>query len=480
MNVVQKVKLVFGNTLFNMNKYLSFLLLPVCLFLTAAPLFGQSSILEGYIQEGLNANLSVKQQNLDIAQAQEAVRQSKALGMPKLTFDANYTVAAGGRKIDFPIGDLLNNVYGNLNALNAVPGNLPPGVTPGQFPTLENQQIQFLPNNFQETKISFAYPIFNSDLKYNREIQGFLLESKSAGKAATEHELRYQITEAYLNYLRVLEAEKIWTNARTVLTELRRFNESLVKNNVATRDVVATADYELSKADNEIFKFQSQQNTARAYFNLLINKDLQSEVVVDTALLRSVTPAYQEDQLVQESLDKRPEFAALRAGQQAADTDVRRNAANSKLPDFYLGGSFGFQGFGYKFNKEQAYALAQVGLTYDLFDGSLRKSKTQEARLQSERLRTQTEQVKQQVAMQVTAAWNELESAQNSFKTAQSGLRAAEESFRIVNNKYRANQVLLLEFLDAQNRVTTARLQQLLAWSEVLIKEAGLRKAAGI
>ncbi len=476
-----KNALKYAGTLFRLicrNSVPAYLILAFSLLTTQA--WSQSAILEGYIQEGLTANLGLKQQSLDIAKQQEAIRQSKALGMPKLTFEANYMVSSGGRKIDFPIGDLLNEAYSNLNALNAVPGNLPPGVIPGHFPTLENQQIQFLPNNFQETKISFAYPIFNSDLKYNREIQGYLLESKSAGKAASEHELRYQITEAYLNYLRVLEAEKIWLNAKTVLTELRRFNESLVKNKVATRDVVATADYELSKADNEIFKFHSQQNTTRAYFNFLINKDLQSEVVADTLLLRSTVPTYQAEELVQQSLANRPEFAALRAGQQAAEADVRRNAANSKLPDFYLGGSFGFQGYGYHFNKEQAYALAQVGLTYDLFDGGIRKSKTQEARLQAESVRNQTEQVQQQIALQVTAAWNELEAAQNSFRTAQVGLRAAEETFRILNNKYRANQVLLLEFLDAQNRVTTARLQQLLAWSEVLVKEAALRKAAGL
>lgn len=88
--------------------------------------------------------------------------------------------------------------------------------------------------------------------------------------------------------------------------------------------------------------------------------------------------------------------------------------------------------------------------------------------------------MQQQIALQVSSSWNELEAAQNSFRTAQIGLRAAEETFRIVNNKYRANQVLLLEFLDAQNRVTTAKLQQLLAWSEVLVKEAALRKAAGL
>ena len=434
----------------------------------------QSAVLEGYIQEGLNANLTLKQQNLEIAKAQESLRQSKSLGMPKFTFDANYTLAVGGRKIDFPIGDLLNPVYDGLYQIQTM---TPGAKSPLQ---LENQAIQFLPNNFHETRIGFAYPIFNSDLKYNREIQAHLYESKSAEKAVTEHELRYQITEAYLNYLRVLEAEKIWLNTKSVLTELRRFNESLVKNNVATRDVVATADYELSKADNEIFRFKSQQNSARAYFNYLINKDLQSEVTVDTAFLRAALPDYEEAQLVQESMNKRPEFAALRAGQQAAETDVRRNAANSKLPDFYLGGSFGFQGFGYTFNQDQAYALAQVGLSYDLFDGGLRKSKTQEARLQAEQIRNQTEQAKQQIALQVTSASNELEAAQNGFRTAQTGLRAAEETFRIVNNKYRAGQALLLEFLDAQNRVTTARLQQMLAWTEVLVKEAGLRKAAGL
>lgn len=434
----------------------------------------QSAILENYIQAGLNANLGLKQQDIGIARQQEQVRQSKSVGMPKLSFDANYTVAAGGRKIDFPIGDLLNPVYDALYQIKTLDPN---AVSPIQ---LENQSVQFLPNNFHETKIGFAYPIFNSDLKYNRQIQGYLLDSKTAEKAASEHDLRYQITEAYLNYLRTLEAEKIWLNAKKVLAELRRFNESLVKNDVATRDVVATADYELSKADSEIFAFQSRQNNAKAYFNFLINKDLQSEILVDTALLRATLTDYQPEQLVQQSVENRPEFDALRAGQQAAETDVLRNAANSKLPDFYLGGSVGFQGFGYKFNKDQAYVLAQVGLTYDLFDGGIRKSKTQEARLQAEGIRTQTEQAKQQIALQVTAAWNDLEAAQNTFKTSQLGLRSAEETFRIVNNKYRAGQVLLLEFLDAQNRVTAARLQELLAWSEVLLKEAALRRAAGI
>lgn len=400
----------------------------------------------------------------------ESVRQARSLFFPTVQFNATYTRATGGRQIELPLGDLLNPVYGTLNQL----------LQTNAFPTLENRTEQFLPDDFHETYLKVAYPLFNSDLKYNRRIQEHVVASKVATKAAYEHELRYQITEAYLRYLQTLEAEKIWLNSRDVLLELRRFNESLVKNNVATRDVVATADYELSKAETEIFQLKSRQNTARAYFNFLINRDLQADVVVDSSLLRQDVQAYDRAGLVQNALAGRQELAALSAGQAAAESVLKMNEANRILPDLYIGGQVGFQGFGYKFNGDQAYALAQIGLSYDLFGGGMKNSKIQQARIETEKLRAQQDEVRQQIALQVTQASNELENARNAWNTSRQGLVAAEEIFRIVNNKYRANQALLIEFLDAQNRVTAARLQTVLAWAEVLVKEAEVRKAAGM
>ncbi len=122
-------------------------LLPTFIILMTATCiaWGQtrSAVLEQYIQEALDQNLSLRQHSLTLDQANEKIRQAQGLYWPKLTFEANYTVAGGGRKIDFPIGDLLNGAYQNLNVLNATPGNLPSGVQIPQFPTLENQSIQF-------------------------------------------------------------------------------------------------------------------------------------------------------------------------------------------------------------------------------------------------------------------------------------------------------------------------------------------------
>lgn len=441
----------------------------LCFFLGSA--FGQSAILDAYIQEGLRNNLVLKQQNLDIQKSMEAVRQARALFYPTLSFNASYTLAAGGRQSSLPIGDLLNPVYSTLNQITQT----------SAFPQVENQVIQFLPNNFQETKLKFAYPLYNSDLKFNRQIKELLVQSKEAQRNAYEQQLRYEITSAYLQYLKALEAEKIWNSAQTVYIELKRFNESLVRNNVATRDIIASADYELSKVDNEIFQLKSNQNTARAYVNFLINKDLQADVIVDTLLLKATAQAYNGPELVQQATQKRQEFAALQAGIDASNTAVKLQAANKRLPDAFIGGETGFQGFGYNwFNGNQAFVLAQVGVTYDIYDGGLQKSKIQEAKIESQKLRTQYDNTQQQIALQITQSLNDLEAARNGWHSAQNGQYSAEVAYKIIANKYKANQVLLLELLDAQNRVTTSKLQVLLAWNDVLIKEAELRKAAGL
>lgn len=450
--------------------------LPVCLVLLFGLLAGfelaaqPSPVLEEYINTGLRSNLALQQQNLDLQRSLEAVREARGLFYPAVQFNATYTRATGGRTINIPVGDLLNPVYATLNQITQT----------NAFPTLENQEEQFLPDGFHETYINVAYPLFNSDLKYNRQIRQHTAQSKAAQKNAYEHELRYRISEAYLQYLQLLEAEKVWTSARDVLLELRRFNESLVKNNVATRDVVATADYELSKAEHEIFQVKSQQNTARAYFNFLINRDLQEEITVDSTLLAQSVRAYDRAALIQNALGERQELTALVSGQAAAETAVKLQEANRLLPDAYIGAQIGFQGFGYNFGSDQAYALARVGLTYDLFSGGQKRSKVQQARIASDQLRAQYSETQQQIALQVTQAWNDLENARNAWASSRQGLQAAEESFRIVNNKYRANQALLLEFLEAQNRVTTARLQVVIATADVLIREAELKKASGL
>ena len=113
---------------------------------SGVPLGGipSSPILESYIQEGLKQNLGLKQERLEISKSLESIAQAKANFMPKVTFNPTYSVAAGGRRLEFPIGDLLNPVYSTLNQLTKT----------NNFPQVENVNQLLAPNNFHDTKLS--------------------------------------------------------------------------------------------------------------------------------------------------------------------------------------------------------------------------------------------------------------------------------------------------------------------------------------
>lgn len=145
-----------------------------------------------------------------------------------------------------------------------------------------------------------------------------------------------------------------------VLTELRRFNESLVRNNVATKDIVATADYELSKAQQQHDQMMADQQTARAYFNFLINQPLETPIGIDPVLSTRPVPLYSLDSMQQLALQNRQELKALKTGLEASETAIQLQKANKILPDVYIGGQFGFQGYGYHLNGDQAYVLARA------------------------------------------------------------------------------------------------------------------------
>ncbi|MBC3784273.1 TolC family protein [Spirosoma utsteinense] len=431
----------------------------------------QSVILDEYIREGLANNLGLRQESLDISRVTESINQARSLFYPRIAFNPTYSLAAGGRRLEFPVGDLLNPAYRTLNQLTGS----------DRFPTnIENVNQQLAPNNFHDTKVSFQYTLFNTDIQYNYLIQKQLLSAQEARKRVIENELRYSIATAYFQYLQSLDAVQILENARLVLNELARLNEKLVSNNVATREVVSSARYEISKVAQQLATAGKNRETARAYLNFLINRDLTAAVAVDSSLTKILPEAPEQlSELQQIALRGRQELVQLGGSLQAAQTSVRLNEANATIPNLYLGGNAGFQGFGYTF-RNQAYAIAQIGLQWDLFRGYEKRSKIQQAKIQTDALQTRIQDVQRQIQLQVLQAYYDLDAANESLAATQSGIVNADATFRVIDSKYRNGQALLIEFLRYQNDRLTAQLQHSLARTDVLVKRAALDRAVAV
>lgn len=430
-----------------------------------------SAILDAYVQEGLQSNLGLRQESLEISRVTESINQARALFYPRLTFNPTYSVAAGGRRLQFPVGDMLNPVYATLNQLTGAE----------RFPTnIPNVNELLAPNNFHDTKLAIQYSIFNTDIQYNYLIQKELLSAQEARKRVVENELRYSIATAYYQYLQTLDAVRIFENSRDVLRELAKLNEKLVSNSVATKDAVTSARYEISKIDQQLANADKNRQTAKAYFNFLLNRDLTADIRVDSVLTRSLPAAPPAlAALQQTALQGRQELKQLGGSLRAAQNAVKLNEASIKLPNVYVGGSTGFQGFGYTFNN-QAYVVGQVGLSWDLFKGYEKRSKVQQAKIQTELVQTKLTEVERQIQLQVLQAYYELDAANESLTASQTGLANAEQTFRIIDSRYRNGQALLVEYLRFQNDRLTAQIQQVLTRYDVLTKRAALDRATAI
>lgn len=437
----------------------------IFLLLTGTAL-AQSDVLERYVDEGLHSNSALKSYRLQHARRITQLRQARGLFFPQVAFEASYTLAGGGRTIDIPIGDLLNPVYGTLNEL----------MQSNAFPTVENASEQFLPNNFHDTRLSLQFPLFNSDIYFGYRARQALVSVADAQKAAYELELRHEIRLAYFRHLQAAEAVRIYENVRQVYAEVLRVNEKLVRNEKATPDVLATTQAEIARNAQDIADAAQQVIRSRAWFNFLLNRDLSSGIAIDSSLA-SWTPARIPVTAPVADVAQREELQALRYAIKAREASVDMKKYDALLPDMYIAGQAGFQGFGYTFDGNQDYWLAQVGLKWDLFGGRSKHYAREEAALDLSLARTELEKVRRQLELQVIDAWSGLQAADQQLCAASAARKSAAEATRMVRRRYEAGQAMLIELITARNALTTAEKGLLIAHYNTLIRAEELQKS---
>lgn len=428
----------------------------------------QSAILQRYLEQGITGNLALKQQNMEIEKALKGIEIARTNYFPSVNFAPTYSVAFGGRKIQIPIGDLLNPVYSTLNQLTES----------SAFPQVENASEQLAPMNFHDTKLEIKVPLFNTDIRYNVALQKDLLLTEEAKRKFLEYELRHAIESAYYQYLQSLEAVQIYKNSEKLLESSLQLNQKLMRHEEALKDVVLSSEYELSKVQQEKAEAEKNSRVARAYFNFLLNRNLEEPVLADTALFHSLPTVLPLQEYTESSFRNRPEFEQLNAGLKTTQTLLQMQEKNALLPQVFLGANTGFQGFGYTF-RDQAYMVAQVGLNWPIFHAGEKKMKIQQTRISGEILRTKTEEAKKQVEMQVYRSFRELETALSALQSKERDRAKTEKIFELVNTRYKNGAAIPIEVNKAQNDQLISQLTHSLARLDVWLKYAALKKEAG-
>ncbi|MBN1415070.1 MAG: TolC family protein [Bacteroidales bacterium] len=427
----------------------------------------QTPVLNAYIREGLEHNLALQQKQYDYFRSIQVLREAKGMFYPSVSFNARYTVAQGGRIIEFPVGDMLNPVY---QTLNDITGN-------NNFPMLENQEFQFYRPREQETKIQVIQPIINTQLMLNRKIQSSLTETERIDAEVYKNYLIKEIKTAYYSYLKAVRLASLIKKTRVLLEENIRVNESLFANDKVTLDAVLRSQSELSKLESKQAESEKLVKVSVAYFNFLLNRPQNNEIM-DDSLMVIEEWIYSAEETASRAVENRKELIMLKQFTKAADLNYRMYQYN-KLPVLLGVAEYGLQGEDYNITSDSDYLLASVIFRWNIFSGFQNNTKIKQARIQKEMTEKRYDEVKSSIELEAIQAWYDLQASQKAIEASKKQSEAIKKAFDIIQKKYSEGQASLLEYLDARTAMTSAEESLIISQYDYLIKMAELERVSG-
>jgi len=428
--------------------------------IAATPAKAQSR-LDEYIREGLNSNQSIKQQDFVLEKNVYALKEAKSMFGPEVTFSTTYTKADGGRTIDFPTGDLFNGVYSTLNKLTGS----------NAFPQLQNQHILLNPDNFYDAKFRTTLPILNAELIYNKRIKAQQVDLQKTEVQLYKRELVKEIKTAYYNYLKAVYATGIYESSLRLVQEGQRINTRLYDNAKVNRTVVLRSQNEVSRINASLTGAKKTAESARYYFNFLINRPL-----TDSILLDDITTLPALDQSLANNINGREELAKLRI---AKDINGNLNglAKSYIIPKLGTFIDLGSQAFDWKFNSQSRYYLLGVSLEWNLFSSGKNSYRVKQTIADREALASQTDYVQQQLLTELKVRQAAMQSAIAQYKAAQSQLKTSQTYYNDMVKLYKQGMAIYIELLDAQNQWIDAQLNANIALYDTWIAYTAIERA---
>jgi outer membrane protein len=456
-----------------MMRYLFFIFLAIC---CSPSLWGQENAIDQYIQQALESNIALQKQSLSYEASLAALEEAKSYYFPTLSIQARYSVAAGGRILSFPVGDLVNPVYQNLNLLNSVAQQATPDypVIP-EYPGIENVEEPFLRPTDQESVLRLQMPLFNSAILYNHRIQQNLAQSQQIGVDIYKRVLIKEVKSAYYQYAQAQEGVQILEDALSVVEENLRTTESLERNHKITIDEVYSAQAQVKSVEQQVAEARKNEQVAKAFFNFLLNRDYQAGIDIPETVAYAPPGLIKLDEARRLALLQREELQQLQYFVAARDQQINLNKG-MRLPQVNLQADYGIQGTDYRIDEHSDFFLGSVVFSWNLFDRST-GAKVQQATIEKAQVLKQQQEVEQQIGLQVVQAYYELEAAHAMISTAEAEIQAARQAFRLVNKRYEQGQANLLTFANARTQLTSAQQNYSVAVLGYQIKLAEFERA---
>lgn len=397
------------------------------------------------VQKTWQHNDLVKAKNFQLESAGSALAEARAMYLPDISFGMQYTLAAGGRSINIPVGDLLNPVYSTLNNLTQT----------NAFPSIQNASEQFFPNNFYDARVRVKQAVYYPDLVINKRIKQENIRQKELEVKAYKRLLVKETMAAYFSVETTKRVIEIYKANDSLLSEVSRSTKRMIQNGMALPSALTRIEIQHSSLRASMMESATNHDNALLYFQFVTGE-----------------PGFENL-----NLDELPTLASTgtRDREELQQIDIGKNIfslAMDKENSFYLPRvgvqlDLGSQDFDFGF---QPYVLFGLNMEMNLFDAKKHRHRKSSFKSEFMALENQKQYAEDQFALQREVTRKNAETAIDMAVTYRERIVSAEKLYQDVYKKYKEGTANYLELLDAQTQVTQTKIQYNLARQNAWMK----------
>lgn len=331
-----------------------------------------------------------------------------------------------------------------------------------------------LSNNLVASYLLYDFGSRDANLENARQ----LLQAASASQSSIIQSLLLSVVQSYFQVQAGIASVEAALESERASEESFKAADARYKAGVATPADKLQAQTSLAQAT--LTRISAEGSLKTAYGSLANVMGLDAGQPLMLAPRAAVSPEQHMEQdinaLIEEARQRRPDLLASESQLRAAEASIAASRAAAK-PTVSLSVSNNSQN-GSDLSSSNTGAIG-LSVSIPLFEGYAPSYRIRSAEALAETRAAQRDRLRLQISLDVWNAYQALRTAGQSVRAAEVLLESAEESSRVALGRYRAGVGNILDTLNAQSALASARQQKIQADLNWHIARATLAQAMG-
>ena len=323
---------------------------------------------------------------------------------------------------------------------------------------------------------SVSQPVFDLTLWQRYQAARNTASASKANSLSTREQVILLVVSQYIGTLRAVANVQASQSRVELAQALYDQAADLQKEGVGTGIDTLRANVELQNEKQRLLEAENDRETSLYGLSRLLNLDPRQKVELTDTLNFFDTPQPEVEASIAEALTNRQEWKALGSQIKAAE-DEKRAARDSRLPSVRFDGEFSY--LGTSGNTTVPTYTYQGSVNLPLFTGGKIRAEVVRAELEIRKLEEQRADLRNQIALDVKTALLNLDSARSEVQVANLGVQLSKEEVNQARDRFNAGVANNIEVIQAQDSLSRANDNQIVALYRFNQARADLARAIG-